>query len=267
MIDPKNKDENKNPSQVKDTAKIEPSQKKMMVDDNATGSEESGSSNSSRGVNLTPTSDVPNSGNTIDPEKRGEGNVTDGLSDVSDIENSNQIITPDQPKVEEPFETKPSNIDSDGDGLTDEAEEKLGLDPNNIDTDGDGIIDLHDIPEQNKPNDGETPSPEQPNIGQSIDRMPNTDTPNASPPNQGTEQPNVGGLPNVGLPTGGIPTGVIPVDTKPVGGGNLVEDNQVVFNRVESLQAGTARRTAKWSSTWWKTERWWKTKRWHAQRT
>ena len=166
--------------------------------------------------------------------------MTDGLSDVSDIENSNQIITPDQPKVEEPFETKPSNIDSDGDGLTDEAEEKLGLDPNNIDTDGDGIIDLHDIPEQNKPNNGETPSPEQPNIGQSIDRMPNTDTPNASPPNQGTEQPNVGGLPNVGLPTGGIPTGVIPVDTKPVGGGNLVEDNQAAFNQVENRQAGVS---------------------------
>ena len=219
MIDPKNKDENNNPSQVQDTAKIDPSQKKMMVDDSVQSSEEGVSSHSSRGVDLTPTSDVANNGNTIDPEDRGTNNVTDGLSDVSDIEHSNQIITPDQPKVEEPFETEQPNIDSDGDGLTDEAEKKLGLDPNNIDTDGDGIIDLHDIPDQNKPNDGETPSPTQPNIGQSVDRMPNTNTPNTEPPNQGQEQPNIGGVPNVGLPTGGIPTGVLPVGGKPNGGG------------------------------------------------
>ena len=61
------------------------------------------SSHSSRGVDLTPTSDVPNNENTIDPEGKGTNNAIDGLSDVSDIENSNQIITPDQPKVEEPY--------------------------------------------------------------------------------------------------------------------------------------------------------------------
>ena len=63
------------------------------------------------------------------------------------------------------------------------------MDPNNIDTDGDGIIDLHDIPEQNKPNGGETPLLNSQISVNRIDRMPNTDTPNASPPNQGTEQP------------------------------------------------------------------------------
>ena len=122
-------------NQTKKTSVIEPDKKGNSAN------QEGVSSTSSRGVNLTPTSDVPNSGNTIVPEKRGTNNVTDGLSDVSDIENFNQIIIPDQPKEEEPFETKPSNIDSDGDGLTDETEEKIGLDPNNIDTDGNGIID------------------------------------------------------------------------------------------------------------------------------
>jgi hypothetical protein len=39
----------------------------------------------------------------------------------------------------------PSQIDSDGDGLTDEEERRLGTDPYNADTDGDGLTDYEEV--------------------------------------------------------------------------------------------------------------------------
>ena len=54
-----------------------------------------------------------------------------------------QEITPEDIELQELMGTQPDaeNPDSDGDGLTDEDEKKLGTDPNKADTDGDGIYD------------------------------------------------------------------------------------------------------------------------------
>lgn len=47
--------------------------------------------------------------------------------------------------------------DSDGDGLSDEDEQKLGTDPNNPDTDGDGLLDGDEVEEyKTDPNDADT---------------------------------------------------------------------------------------------------------------
>ncbi|MBS1536433.1 MAG: outer membrane beta-barrel protein, partial [Bacteroidetes bacterium] len=43
------------------------------------------------------------------------------------------------------YNFKSSKTDTDGDGLTDEMEEKLGTDPNNPDTDGDGLRDGEEV--------------------------------------------------------------------------------------------------------------------------
>ncbi len=45
----------------------------------------------------------------------------------------------------DPSDDVPSNIDTDGDGLTDEEEGTLGTDPNNPDTDGDGLGDGEEV--------------------------------------------------------------------------------------------------------------------------
>jgi hypothetical protein len=42
-------------------------------------------------------------------------------------------------------DTQPSNVDSDGDGLTDAEEEELGTDPDVADTDGDGWDDGEEV--------------------------------------------------------------------------------------------------------------------------
>lgn len=49
--------------------------------------------------------------------------------------------TTDQP----PAQPAPLVLDSDGDGLTDEQETKLGTDPKNPDTDGDGLFDGEEV--------------------------------------------------------------------------------------------------------------------------
>ncbi|MFH1192007.1 MAG: hypothetical protein V1655_00875 [bacterium] len=45
----------------------------------------------------------------------------------------------------QPESPQPEIIDTDGDGLTDEEEAKLGASPNNVDTDGDGLSDREEI--------------------------------------------------------------------------------------------------------------------------
>ena len=52
-----------------------------------------------------------------------------------------------QPAVNlaQPPTTEPKTVDADGDGLTDEAETKLGTDPQNPDADGDGLFDGEEV--------------------------------------------------------------------------------------------------------------------------
>ena len=45
------------------------------------------------------------------------------------------------------------NSDTDGDGLTDGAENSLGTDPNNVDSDGDGTSDYDEVVYNTNPND------------------------------------------------------------------------------------------------------------------
>lgn len=51
------------------------------------------------------------------------------------------------------------NVDPDGDGLTNEEEEKLGTNPNSVDTDGDGINDGVEVDQGSNPNDPNDSAP------------------------------------------------------------------------------------------------------------
>lgn len=65
-------------------------------------------------------------------------NSTDLQSDEStESENTNT----DESEEEENINTNPNNLDSDGDGITDDDEMEIGTDPNDADSDDDGIID------------------------------------------------------------------------------------------------------------------------------
>jgi len=51
---------------------------------------------------------------------------------------------------------RPPMVDSDGDGLSDRAEQKQGTDPHNPDTDGDGLSDGEEVALGTDPNDPDT---------------------------------------------------------------------------------------------------------------
>ncbi len=55
-----------------------------------------------------------------------------------------------------PVEEDSSQVDTDGDGLSDEEEEVYGTDPNDSDTDGDGVEDKDEIEQGTNPNDSDT---------------------------------------------------------------------------------------------------------------
>lgn len=72
-----------------------------------------------------------------EPQKPAESAGESGiLNNESGIMNNESGILPEQGGV---------ITDTDGDGLTDEEEAKLGTSPNNVDTDGDGLSDREEI--------------------------------------------------------------------------------------------------------------------------
>jgi hypothetical protein len=83
-------------------------------------------------------------------------NSNDSTVESDDSQNSTEDEEEDDDIQEEEVETNSSNVDSDGDGLTDEEEVEIGTDPNNADSDGDGLTDAVEVQYGSDPNNEDT---------------------------------------------------------------------------------------------------------------
>ncbi|MCR4280348.1 MAG: thrombospondin type 3 repeat-containing protein [Candidatus Komeilibacteria bacterium] len=95
--------------------------------------------NSRRGEDNTPTT-ASNNSSSNDTVEQTTGD------DTADLTNEQELTDPtNNDNLNQPAEIVDSNIDSDGDGLTDKQEAVLGTDPYSPDSDGDGLFDKEEV--------------------------------------------------------------------------------------------------------------------------
>lgn len=73
--------------------------------------------------------------------------------DDDSVANDDDAVGDDDDAAGDDDDSTPSNVDTDGDGLTDSEEEQLGTDPTDVDSDGDGYEDGWEVTEGTNPAD------------------------------------------------------------------------------------------------------------------